>query len=224
MHREWYDVPEATAAAVNRALDEGRRVVAVGTTITRVLEHGAAHGRLLRGERLDGPVHPARARVPGSRGPAHQLPPPRVHAAGAGVRVRRHRPRARRLPPCRAGRVPLLLLRRCDVGAMRGDEVDAPGPGKADTVPVSGGAFRPRLRPARPRPVQGPAGDGCACSTAAVETPAFMPVGTQATVKAMTPEEVPGARGRDDPGQHLPPLSPPGPRADRGTWGVCTAS
>ena len=35
---EPYDVPGATAASVNRALDEGRRVVAVGTTSTRTLE------------------------------------------------------------------------------------------------------------------------------------------------------------------------------------------
>ena len=35
---EPYDVPVATAAMVNRALDEGRRVVAVGTTTARTLE------------------------------------------------------------------------------------------------------------------------------------------------------------------------------------------
>ena len=35
---EPYDLPAATAAKVNRALDEGRRVVAVGTTTTRTLE------------------------------------------------------------------------------------------------------------------------------------------------------------------------------------------
>jgi len=49
MHREWYEVPEATAEAVNRALDGGRRVVAVGTTTTRVLEHCGAGGRLEAG-------------------------------------------------------------------------------------------------------------------------------------------------------------------------------
>ena len=38
-------IPEATAAAVNRAKDEGRRVVAVGTTSVRTLEASArAHG------------------------------------------------------------------------------------------------------------------------------------------------------------------------------------
>jgi S-adenosylmethionine:tRNA ribosyltransferase-isomerase len=49
MHREWYEVAEATAAAVNRALDEGRRVVAVGTTTTRVLEHCGRSGRVVEG-------------------------------------------------------------------------------------------------------------------------------------------------------------------------------
>jgi S-adenosylmethionine:tRNA ribosyltransferase-isomerase len=48
---ERYDIGEVAAAAVNRALDERRRVVAVGTTTTRTLESvGAAHGgRLLAG-------------------------------------------------------------------------------------------------------------------------------------------------------------------------------
>jgi S-adenosylmethionine:tRNA ribosyltransferase-isomerase len=46
MHREWFEVSEATAVAVNRTLEEGRRVVAVGTTVTRVLEHSGAGGRV----------------------------------------------------------------------------------------------------------------------------------------------------------------------------------
>jgi S-adenosylmethionine:tRNA ribosyltransferase-isomerase len=46
MHREWFEVSEGTAGAVNRALDEGRRVVAVGTTATRVLEHCGRSGRV----------------------------------------------------------------------------------------------------------------------------------------------------------------------------------
>ena len=41
---EPYDVPAATAVMVNRALDEGRRVVAVGTTTTRTLETAARAG------------------------------------------------------------------------------------------------------------------------------------------------------------------------------------
>ena len=49
MHLEWYDVSQATSQAVNRALDEGRRVVAVGTTAVRVLEHCGREGRVAPG-------------------------------------------------------------------------------------------------------------------------------------------------------------------------------
>jgi S-adenosylmethionine:tRNA ribosyltransferase-isomerase len=41
---EPYNVPPETAAALNRALDDGRRVVAVGTTTTRTLETAARRG------------------------------------------------------------------------------------------------------------------------------------------------------------------------------------
>ena len=39
MHHERYELPDATFDAVESALADGRRVVAVGTTTTRVLEH-----------------------------------------------------------------------------------------------------------------------------------------------------------------------------------------
>ena len=41
MDAELYAIPEATADAVLRARAEGRRVIAVGTTATRTLEHAA---------------------------------------------------------------------------------------------------------------------------------------------------------------------------------------
>ncbi|MBS1817229.1 MAG: tRNA preQ1(34) S-adenosylmethionine ribosyltransferase-isomerase QueA [Acidobacteria bacterium] len=45
METEHFEVSEAAATAINAALDEGRRVVAVGTTTTRTLESiGRAHG------------------------------------------------------------------------------------------------------------------------------------------------------------------------------------
>jgi S-adenosylmethionine:tRNA ribosyltransferase-isomerase len=45
MHEERFHVPEATAEAVNRAKSGDRRVIAVGTTSLRVLEHSArSHG------------------------------------------------------------------------------------------------------------------------------------------------------------------------------------
>jgi S-adenosylmethionine:tRNA ribosyltransferase-isomerase len=41
LHRERYTLPEATADAINRAVKEGRRLVAAGTTVVRTLEHCA---------------------------------------------------------------------------------------------------------------------------------------------------------------------------------------
>ncbi len=41
LHSEQYTLPEATAEAINRALSEGRRIIAAGTTTTRTLEHCA---------------------------------------------------------------------------------------------------------------------------------------------------------------------------------------
>jgi S-adenosylmethionine:tRNA ribosyltransferase-isomerase len=38
LHRERYTLPEATAQAIQRASGEGRRIVAVGTTVVRTLE------------------------------------------------------------------------------------------------------------------------------------------------------------------------------------------
>jgi S-adenosylmethionine:tRNA ribosyltransferase-isomerase len=39
LHAEPYTISEATAAAINKAKSEGRRIIAVGTTSTRTLEH-----------------------------------------------------------------------------------------------------------------------------------------------------------------------------------------
>jgi len=55
MHPEAYEVSPPAAASLNRAIGEGRRIVAVGTTSVRVLEHCARAGS----------VHAAAAR-PGS--------------------------------------------------------------------------------------------------------------------------------------------------------------
>ena len=46
MHREYYSVPEETAAIVNQTLAAGNRVIAVGTTAVRTLETAGANGRL----------------------------------------------------------------------------------------------------------------------------------------------------------------------------------
>jgi S-adenosylmethionine:tRNA ribosyltransferase-isomerase len=41
---EPYEISESAAASIDRAMAEGRRVIAVGTTTTRALEHAAARG------------------------------------------------------------------------------------------------------------------------------------------------------------------------------------
>jgi S-adenosylmethionine:tRNA ribosyltransferase-isomerase len=50
MHRERYAIPAATAAAVNLAKRERRRVVAAGTTVLRALESAAISGEVAAGE------------------------------------------------------------------------------------------------------------------------------------------------------------------------------
>ena len=50
MEEEEYNVPEVTSDAVNRALAEGRRVIAVGTTSARTLESAFRDGRVRPGE------------------------------------------------------------------------------------------------------------------------------------------------------------------------------
>lgn len=51
MHSEAYEIPEITADRINTARADGRRIVALGTTVTRTLEHAVdRQGRLLAGK------------------------------------------------------------------------------------------------------------------------------------------------------------------------------
>lgn len=50
MDTEWFEIPEATAEAVNTARRRGERVIAVGTTVVRTLESAASRGRVAPGE------------------------------------------------------------------------------------------------------------------------------------------------------------------------------
>jgi len=61
---EPYRVPATTAAAISRARAEGRRIIAVGTTVVRGLEHAAA---------LDGVVHPGEGIADQRIGPGSRL-------------------------------------------------------------------------------------------------------------------------------------------------------
>ena len=44
LHVESYEISSAAAATINRALEDHRRIVAVGTTVVRTLEHSAQRG------------------------------------------------------------------------------------------------------------------------------------------------------------------------------------
>jgi S-adenosylmethionine:tRNA ribosyltransferase-isomerase len=62
---EAYRIPAATAQAIQRTSVHGGRIIAVGTTVTRALEHAAAlHGRVVAGDGLAdqrlGPATPLR--------------------------------------------------------------------------------------------------------------------------------------------------------------------
>jgi S-adenosylmethionine:tRNA ribosyltransferase-isomerase len=56
LHAERYTLPAATAEALNRALREGRRIVAAGTTTTRTLEHIAQQAHVAQ-QTSSGPLH-----------------------------------------------------------------------------------------------------------------------------------------------------------------------
>jgi S-adenosylmethionine:tRNA ribosyltransferase-isomerase len=44
LHVESYEISPATAEPINRALSESRRIIAIGTTVVRTLEHSAQKG------------------------------------------------------------------------------------------------------------------------------------------------------------------------------------
>lgn len=49
LHEEFFEIPAETALVVNRAKENGRRVIAVGTTTVRALEFAAGRGRVQQG-------------------------------------------------------------------------------------------------------------------------------------------------------------------------------
>lgn len=58
MHSEWFELPAATAEAINRTRRSGGRVVAVGTTSVRVLESAALHAGIQPEQRHGPPLLP----------------------------------------------------------------------------------------------------------------------------------------------------------------------
>jgi S-adenosylmethionine:tRNA ribosyltransferase-isomerase len=53
IHSERYEIPEAAATAICKARREGRRILAVGTTVVRTLEDAAQKSAERRGEKWD---------------------------------------------------------------------------------------------------------------------------------------------------------------------------
>src|SRR5262245_34472047 len=129
--------------------------------------------------RRNQPLHHPGLSLPLRRSPLDQLPSAALNPVHAGCRLLRARSHEARLRPCRRATLSLLLLRRCLPAEPSGE--------RAMT-----GAFSFAVT----------AQDGLARVGAIatrrgiVRTPAFMPVGTGATVKAMFPEDV-AAAGAD---------------------------
>ncbi len=81
MHRERYNVPQATADAIAETRQRGSRVVAVGTTVVRTLETAAQAGRNRPSRsRIHGTVHQPRLPAQRDRRGHHQLPRSPNHA------------------------------------------------------------------------------------------------------------------------------------------------
>lgn len=53
MHSEYYEIPSDAACAINKAVDENRRIIAVGTTVVRTLESSADENGHVKAEKSD---------------------------------------------------------------------------------------------------------------------------------------------------------------------------
>src|SRR5262249_33509398 len=102
---------------------------------------------------------------------ADEFPPAALHPLYAGVRLRRHRSHARGLCPCDRAPLSILFLRRRLLVGTRAADMSA---FEFKVSATDSAARRGQLVPAH----------------GVIDTPAFMPVGTAATVKAMFPEDV----------------------------------
>src|SRR5579883_1751070 len=131
-----------------------------------------ARAGVLRGHRrfgrIDGAVYLSRVSLQTGRGNDHQLPHAAHDGAGDGDGVWRPRPDPDRLSRRHPSSLSLPQLRRFDADRVMN------GPIKLELTATDGAARLGRLTTAH----------------GAIETPAFMPVGTQAAVKAMAPGEL----------------------------------
>ena len=108
--------------------------------------------------------------------------------------------------------LPLLLLRRRDADPLR----CGPGAAAVRSAPARALPGSRRFSVFSVTATDGEARAGVLRTAhGEVETPGFMPVGTKATVKTLSPDELRGARGADPARQRLPPALPARRRADR---------
>ena len=128
LHGEYFQLSEVTAAQLNAARNEGRRIVTVGTTSTRVLEQVAQSLQSADGN--GSPIAPTEgwAHIYILPGHSFRLTDamitnfhlPRTHPADDDFRLRRSRPRPPILRRSHRSGIPLLLLRRCHAHCVAG--------------------------------------------------------------------------------------------------------
>ncbi len=113
IHREWYSISPEAAEKIQRARDEDRRIVAVGTTTVRTWNSPPASRLMAASIAQSGEanifIYPGfDFRVVGAL--LDQLPPAQVHADHAGLGLRRTRAYSRRLRACGKRAISVLLL------------------------------------------------------------------------------------------------------------------
>src|SRR5262249_23300223 len=160
----------------------------------RARERGRRHRPRTAVRRHRGADDPARPSLPCRRRAAHEFPSAALVAAAAGRRVCRPRANSRCLPPCRRRALSVLFLRRRDAHSLM----------RFELLATDGAARRGRLTTAH----------------GIVDTPVFMPVGTQATVKALTPDDLETAGAQIVLGNTYHLLLRPGPDVVRELGGL----
>lgn len=182
MHFEEYHVDEETAAVINETKKSGGRIVSVGTTSTRTLESAAVFNEesgmyeVKAGADSTGIfIYPGyEFKMVDSLITNFHLPKSTLlMLISAALQQRGH---TQNIQYGGKGKVPLFQLRRRNVYRIRRQRMAVKN---AVTYELIKTDSRTKARRGR---IHTPHGD--------IETPVFMPVGTQGTVKAMRPEQV----------------------------------
>ena len=185
MEGERYSLSTEAAAKINRAKQARHRVVAVGSTSTRTLEWIALKkGEVVADEGI------ARLYIrPGDRFPragrvGHQFSSARLDTADTGRCVCRLGSHPSRLSRSYREKISILQLRRRDADTLRRQQVP-------DSFSNRATRFMNGHFTILKKDVASNARLGHLITThGEVETPCFMPVGTQGTVKAMLPRDL----------------------------------